>query len=200
MRVIAGRLRGSLLAVPPEGQTRPITDRVKESLFNLLGHRLGLPGVLPDIAVLDLFAGSGALGIECLSRGASSCLFVERDRRALRVLAANLEKLKLNEAARTTNANAWTMRIPPAAPDGYGLIFVDPPYRDVADPQRAIDLLERTGVRLSQEGLLVFRHARSIGFSTEPLQSVRGVDERTFGGMRVLLLARPEETARENSD
>jgi 16S rRNA (guanine966-N2)-methyltransferase len=199
MRVIAGRLRGSLLAVPPEGQTRPITDRVKESLFNLLGHRLGLPGVLPDIAVLDLFAGSGALGIECLSRGASSCLFVERDRRALRVLAANLEKLKLNEAARTTNANAWTMRIPPAAPDGYGLIFVDPPYRDVADPQRAIDLLERAGVRLSQEGVLVFRHARSTGFSTEPLQSVRCVDERTFGGMRVLLLARPAAADRENS-
>lgn len=199
MRVIAGKMRGSPLAAPAGRNTRPITDRVKESLFNMLGHRLGMPGVLPDIAVLDLFAGSGALGIECLSRGARSCLFVEHDRRALRVLRANLDKLRLGEVARVAADNAWTMRIPTAAADGYGLIFVDPPYRDVADPQPAIDLLERAGVRLAADGLLVFRHARSIRFSTEPLRTLSCVDERTFGTMRVLLLARPEETTRADS-
>ena len=192
MRVIAGRLRGSVLVAPPGRHTRPITDRVKESLFNMLGHRLGMPGVLPDIAVLDLFAGSGALGIECLSRGARSCLFVEHDRRTLRVLHANIDKLRLSDVARVATANAWTMRIAPAAPDGYGLIFVDPPYREVADPQPTFDLLERAAVRLSDEGLLVFRHARSIRFSTEPLRSLCCVDERTFGTMRVLLLQRSD--------
>jgi len=188
MRVIAGRFRGAVLEAPLGTHTRPITDRVKESLFNILGHRFGSPGFLPDIAVLDLFAGSGSLGIECLSRGARSCLFVERDRRALRVLRANLEKLQLSDLARTVSENAWTMRIPPATRDGYGLVFVDPPYREVADPGRALGLLERVAPRLTAEGLAVFRHDVSVKFSAASLQSLICVDERTFGRMRVLLL------------
>jgi 16S rRNA (guanine966-N2)-methyltransferase len=192
MRVIAGKLRGSVLTTSPGRHTRPITDRVKESLFNILGHRFGTPGLLPDIAVLDLFAGSGAFGIECLSRGARSCLLVEQDQRTLRVLRANLDRLRLSEVARVSAENAWTMRIPPVAPDGYGLIFVDPPYRDVADTNRVLDLLERTAGRLSEGGVVVFRHARSAGFSVEPLRWLRCVDERSFGTMRVLLLQRPD--------
>ncbi len=193
MRVIAGKLRGSVLVAPPGRQTRPITDRVKESLFNIVGHRFGAPGLLPDIAVLDLFAGSGALGIECLSRGARSCLFVEQNRSALRALRANLEKLRLSDVAHIAADNAWTMRIPLAASEGYGLIFVDPPYRDVADTHRMVDLLERTAPRLSAEGLVVFRHASSIKFSLESLRSLEFVDERTFGTMRVLLLQKSDD-------
>jgi 16S rRNA (guanine(966)-N(2))-methyltransferase RsmD len=192
MRVVAGNLRGSILEAPPGQHTRPITDRVKESLFNVLGHRLGMPGLLPDIAVLDLFAGSGALGIECLSRGARSCLFVERDRRTLRVLRANIDKLRLSNVARIAAENAWTMRIPAAADEGYGLIFVDPPYRDVADAQRMLDLLERVAVRLSEKGLVVFRMATSQEFSAEASRSLCCVDDRVFGGMRILLLQRSD--------
>jgi 16S rRNA (guanine966-N2)-methyltransferase len=188
MRVIAGRLRGSVLEAPPGRHTRPITDRVKEALFNMLGHRLGTPGLLPDIAVLDLFAGSGSLGIECLSRGARACVFVERDPRTLRVLRGNVARLRLGPVARVMTANAWTMRIPPAPPDGYGLIFVDPPYRDSAEPQRSIDLLERAAPRLSAGGLLVLRCAVSARFAIDALQRLRCVDDRAFGGMRVLLL------------
>jgi 16S rRNA (guanine966-N2)-methyltransferase len=192
MRVVAGKFRGLVLAAPPGLHTRPMTDRVKESLFNILCHRFGPGGVLPDIDVLDLFAGSGALGVESFSRGARACLFVERDRPALRVLRANVEKLKLEGAARISGENAWTMRIPPAEPDGYGLIFVDPPYRDVADPYRVCALLDRLAPRLSAEGVLVFRHAVAIGFSTESLQTLSVVDERVFGRMRVLLLQRSD--------
>ena len=192
MRVVAGSLRGSVLEAPAGQHTRPITDRVKESLFNVLGHRLGMPGVLPDIAVLDLFAGSGALGIECLSRGARSCLFVERDRRTLRVLRANIEKLRLSNVARIAAENAWAMRIPASADEGYGLIFVDPPYRDVADTQRTIDLLERVAVRLSAGGLVVFRLGTSQEFSAEASRSLCCVDDRVFGGMRILLLQRSD--------
>lgn len=191
MRVIAGKFRGALLRAPPGAHTRPITDRVKESLFGILGHRLGAGGLLPDIDVLDMFAGSGALGIESLSRGARSCLFVERDRPALRVLRANLDKLRLADVARVVSQNAWTMRIPPAGQGGYGLIFVDPPYRDVADPLAVLALLERLAPRLSSEGFVVFRHATVTGFSTEPLQGLTPTDERTFGRMRLLLLQRP---------
>ncbi len=190
MRVIAGRFRGAVLKAPPGTYTRPITDRVKESLFNILGHRFGAPGLLPDIAVLDLFAGSGALGIESLSRGARSCLFVERDRRTLRVLRANLARLRLSDVARVVGENAWTMRIPVAEPVGYGLIFVDPPYRAAADPFEVIALFERLAPRLSESGLVVFRHAAAAKLSANELRPLRCADERTFGRMRILLLER----------
>ncbi len=193
MRVIAGKLRGSVIEAPPGRHTRPITDRVKETIFNIVGHRLGMPGVLPEIAVLDLFAGSGSFGIECLSRGARACLFIERDRRTLRILRENLKKLRLLDAATVATENAWTMRIPEAAPDGYGLIFVDPPYRDVTDTHRMLDLLERTASRLSAGGLVVFRFERSTRFSPEALGQLRCVDDRSVGAMRLLLLGRPDE-------
>jgi len=190
MRVIAGRLRHAELETPRGMRTRPITDRVKESLFNILGHRFGTLGHLPDIAVLDLFAGSGALGIECLSRGACTCLFVEHDRRALRTLRANITRLGLADSARIARENAWTMRVPPAAGDGYGLVFVDPPYRDLADPLRMVDLLERLVPRLSPQGLAVLRHATSFTFSADRLEGLTAVDDRVFGMMRILLLQR----------
>jgi len=190
MRVIAGRFRGIALQTPPGRQTRPMTDRVKESLFNILGHRLGTPGGIPPIDVLDLFAGTGALGIEALSRGARSCRFVERDRRALAALRANLGKLRLMDVTRVATGNAWTMRIPPAPHDGYGLAFVDPPYREVENPLRAVDLLERLAPRLSAEGVAVFRSSAAIELPVHPLRGLRCVDERTFGTMRVVLLTR----------
>lgn len=200
MRVIAGKLRGSIVTAPPGRHTRPITDRVKESLFNIVGHRFGVPGVLPDIAVLDLFAGSGALGIESLSRGARSCLFVEQNQRTLSVLRTNLERLQLTDVARVAAENAWTMRIPPAAPEGYGLIFVDPPYRDVGNTLRVTDLLERTATRLSADGLVVFRLPASAELSSAPLRQLRCADERTFGTMRVWLLQRSDQGGREGEE
>lgn len=188
MRVVAGRLRGAVLEAPPGTRTRPITDRVKESLFSILGHRFGTPGRLPDIAVLDLFAGSGALGIESLSRGARSCVFVERDRRAVRVLRGNLRKLRLLDVATVAAENAWTMRIPPGLPEGYGLVFVDPPYSDAADPLRVAMLLERVAPRLTPEGLVVFRCPAALKLSTDTLDSLTYVDERVYGRMCLLLL------------
>ena len=190
MRVVAGRFRGSILTAPAGRRTRPITDRAKESLFNVLGHRFGSPGWLPAIAVLDLFAGTGSLGIEALSRGATSCVFVERDPRALRALRANIEKLGLAEETRVLTDSAWTMRMPPAEPDGYSLIFVDPPYRDVADTLRMQDLFERTAPRLAADGLIAFRHELNTEFPVDELRTLESVDERHFGLMRVLLLAR----------
>ncbi len=189
MRVIAGTLRGARFDAPPGRGTRPITDRAKETIFNILGHRLGRLGDLSDIAVLDLFAGSGAFGIECLSRGARWCLFVERDRRALRVLRANLQKLKLDAQARTAGENAWTMRVP-ATEGGYDLIFVDPPYRDVADPLRVLSLLERLAPRLADGGLIVFRHGVETAFEPQDAYGLRCVDDRTIGSMRLLLMMR----------
>ena len=103
MRVIAGRLRGRPLLAPKGATTRPTADRTREALFSSLTSRIGS---FEHLAVADLFAGSGALGIEALSRGATSCLFVEQDRAALDALRANSAKLDLKAEVRATSVMA----------------------------------------------------------------------------------------------
>lgn len=191
MRVIAGKWRGRPLVAPEGRTTRPITDRVKETLFNVLGSRLGTLASLPAFDVLDCFAGSGALGIEALSRGAESCLFIERDRAALRSLRENLAKLKVGEAARLSVENAWTMRVPPPrTTGGYGLIFLDPPYADVAATSRLVDLLDRLGESLAPDGVLVLRCAVRDEAPVSRLRTLRVADERVVGTMRLTLFER----------
>jgi 16S rRNA (guanine966-N2)-methyltransferase len=190
MRVIAGEFRGATLLAPPGRDTRPITDQVKESLFNILGHRFQTLGRLPAVDVLDLFAGSGAIGIECLSRGAASCTFVDVGRAALRALRANLDKLRLGPpAANVLSANAWTMRPAAPGPAGFGLIFADPPYADV-EPRRVCDLFERLAPQLAADGVLVFRHGSATDFGGLAHRELRQADQRVFGKMRVELFVR----------
>lgn len=190
MRVIAGKFRGRSLASPPEETAaRPMTDRIKETIFNILGHRFAQPGEIPPVAVLDLFAGSGGMGIEAMSRGAASCLFVERDRRTLRALHENLAKMGLKDTCRAWSENVWTLRIPKAPGAGYGIVFLDPPYRDVRNTLMVMDLIERIAARLAPHGVIVFRHERTTDFPAAQLRGVEMVDDRTYGRMRILLLA-----------
>jgi 16S rRNA (guanine966-N2)-methyltransferase len=137
-RVIGGRARGIRLATPGEG-TRPLADRVKQTLFAILER--GLPGA----RVLDLFAGSGAAGIEALSRGASSSVFVESDRAAVGTIHANLERTRLAGATAVVvraEVIGWlgTPAVQGAGP--FDLVFVDPPYDH---PQLLVASLERLG-------------------------------------------------------
>ena len=133
MRVIAGVARGQPLIAPRDRGTRPITDRVKEALFAILGDRV------PDARVLDLYAGSGAIGIEALSRGAAGATFVERARPALVALRANLERTRLADLADVEPIDVERFL---AAPDRgpWDLVFLDPPYevRDIVAPLRAV--------------------------------------------------------------
>ena len=100
MRVVAGDLRGRRIEAPPGHDTRPTTDKVREAIFNALGSL----DLVRDARVADLFAGTGALGIEALSRGAAHCTFVERDRNVVRTLRGNLEHLGLGNAAGSSPA------------------------------------------------------------------------------------------------
>lgn len=124
MRIVAGTLGGRRIAAPRGAETRPTSDRVREALFSTLGP-------LDGLRVLDLFAGSGALGIEALSRGAAHAVFVERARPALAVLRANLEALGVGaEAAEVRPGDALkALRNARERAETYDLVFLDPPYR-----------------------------------------------------------------------
>lgn len=136
MRIIAGQWRGRPLAAPKGEATRPTADRTREALFSMLASRVGS---FEDLAVADLFAGSGALGFEALSRGAASCLFVEQDRAALDALRANAERLGVRADIRAASVLALG-----PAPKPMDLILMDPPYGTGAGSV-ALDKLARLG-------------------------------------------------------
>lgn len=125
MRIIAGAWRGRTIDAPPGQATRPTADRVRETLFSMLASRLGS---FEELRVADLFAGSGALGLEALSRGAAEATFVERDAAAAAVIRRNAEKLGATERVRILTSSA--LALPPSPP--FDLIFADPPYADGA--------------------------------------------------------------------
>jgi 16S rRNA (guanine966-N2)-methyltransferase len=122
MRVIAGTYRGRTLKAPKGDSTRPTSDRVREALFSILQHRI------PGARVLDLFAGSGALGLEALSRGAETVTFVDSDRAAITAIRGNLSALRANAEVRQTDALQF---LGAASQTGaqYDLVLLDPPYR-----------------------------------------------------------------------
>lgn len=127
MRIIAGRCRGLTLAALGKGDAaahlRPTSDRTRESLFNLLAHR----GVIEGAHVLDLFAGTGALGLEALSRGAKAVTFVENGRKSLSLLAENIRRTKGEDTTRVHRGDATRLGANPQA-TAHDLVFLDPPY------------------------------------------------------------------------
>ncbi|MBO9623218.1 MAG: 16S rRNA (guanine(966)-N(2))-methyltransferase RsmD [Sphingomonas sp.] len=137
MRIIAGEWRGRPLAAPKGDTTRPTADRTREALFSMLASRLGS---FEGLAVADLFAGSGALGLEALSRGAASCLFVEQDKAALDALRVNIAKL----GAKGADIRPGSVMALGPAPKPLDLILMDPPYGTGAGAV-ALDKLGRLG-------------------------------------------------------
>ena len=138
MRIIAGEWRGRKLAAPKGEATRPTANRARETLFAMLTSRLG---DFEGLQVADLFAGSGALGLEALSRGAASCLFVEQDRAAVDVIRANIASLGAGAKTRVEAGSVMQLR---AATKPLDLIIADPPYQSGAG-EVALDRLLRLG-------------------------------------------------------
>ena len=138
MRIVAGEWRRRLLKAPPGEATRPTADRTRETLFNILASRLGS---FEGLQVADLFAGSGALGLESLSRGAEHCLFVEQDAAAVRALRANIAALR---AQTRCSVQAGSVLSLGPARQPYDLVLLDPPYHSGAGPV-ALDRLVRLG-------------------------------------------------------
>lgn len=138
MRIVAGEWRGRRLVAPKGDATRPTADRTRETLFNMLASRLGS---FAGLAVADLFAGSGALGLEALSRGAGSCLFVEHDKAALEAIRANIAAF---DARQRTDVRAGSVMALGPADTPFDLILLDPPYGTGAAAV-ACDRLRRLG-------------------------------------------------------
>lgn len=126
MRVVAGVYGGRRLVAPPGDATRPTSDRVREALFSVLGRSID------GVRVLDLFAGSGALGIEALSRGAAAAVFVDRAPAAITAIRANLDALGIDAAVHRISARN-ALRAAAARGEAYDLVFLDPPYRHAAE-------------------------------------------------------------------
>ena len=127
MRIVAGRHRGLALEPPADARIRPTADRVRQAIFDVLEHRFGLGAASPlrGAVVLDAFCGSGAMGIEALSRGAAHCTFVERDRAAVEALRANISALGLAGKSTVVVADVWSW---PGIGRPCDLAIVDPPY------------------------------------------------------------------------
>lgn len=181
MRIVAGRHKGRPLAAPPGRDTRPTADRARESLFNMLAHGHGID--LAEANVLDVFAGSGALGLEALSRGARHAWFLERHGAAADVIRANLAAL--GETARGSVLRADATRPPPARA-ACALVLLDPPYGSgLAGP--ALAALAAAGW-LAEDALCVAEVA-----AREPFQPPPGFvteQERASGAARFVFLRR----------
>ena len=201
MRIIAGTYRGRTIEGPPSDKTRPILDRAKTVLFDMLGARLASPGQLPPIAVLDLFCGTGTIGIEALSRGARFCRFVEQHRETVAVLRRNLDNLHVGPSTDIGSGDATSGHFPPPPPDEtgvalYGLVFVDPPYRMIESVQpipEIRDLLAKLASSpvISPSALIVVRHDARGGQAPD-LSPLVELDSREVGKMCLRFMVRPD--------
>jgi len=177
VRIVAGSRKGHRIEAPKGVVTRPTGDRVREAVFSILGSVEGA-------RVLDLFAGSGAMGLEALSRGATSCHFVERDREAVRIIRANLEKLHLTGAVVVARDAAAALREERGRGRRYDLVLADPPYEDWERHETA--LAELVPSVLADHGLVVVETADRV----EPALPLDLVTARRYGSARITVFSR----------
>ena len=180
MRIVGGRLRGRALAGPKSAAIRPTADRVREALFNILAHAYGDP--VGGARVLDLFAGSGALGLEALSRGAAFALFVDDGAEARALIRANVEALGLGGVTRVFRRDAT--RLGPAYPvEPFGLVFADPPYgHGYAEKALAA---ARAGGWLAAEALVVVEEAVDAKFAAP--EGFTEIERRDYDDTEVMI-------------
>jgi 16S rRNA (guanine966-N2)-methyltransferase len=184
MRVVAGRLKGRSLASPSSRDIRPTADRLRESVFNILMHAYDDP--IQDARVLDLFAGTGALGIEAVSRGAKFALFVDNGAEARALLRNNVEALGLGGVTKVFRRDATNLG--PAHPvEPFSLAFLDPPYGKGLGEKALASL--REGGWLTPGALLIVEEAKAAGFITpegfEELER-RAYDDTEFVFLRIV--------------
>jgi len=172
LRVISGNLKGKRLFSSKGQMLRPTSDRVKEAIFDILRDQF------QGQNVLDLFAGTGALGIECLSRGASRAVFVEENPRSLSALRRNIEGCRLKEQVEVMGRKVLpALKILDAREEAFGIIFLDPPY-DKGEARRVLEVLSRSSI-LTPGTLVVAEH--SLSEEIDSISLLQRIDLRKYG-------------------
>ena len=181
MRVVGGRLRGRNLAAPKSNAIRPTSDRLRESVFNILVHAYGDP--IAGSRVLDLFAGTGALGIEAISRGAAFALLVDDGAEARALIGQNVDTLGLGAVTRVFRRDAT--QLGPAHPvEPFGLAFLDPPYRKGLAEQALASM--RAGGWLVADALVVVEEAVDAGFAAP--EGYEELERRSYDDTIIVVL------------
>jgi 16S rRNA (guanine966-N2)-methyltransferase len=179
VRIIAGSKKGARIFAPKGHDTRPTSDRAREAAFNLIGP-------VDDASVLDLFAGSGAMGLEALSRGAATAVFVENDREACRAIDRNLEKLRLTGARVIQQDALRALASEAATGHRYDLVLVDPPYEMFSSLENGLSAY--LPAVLADDGLVVVE----TGAKDEPdLPPLTKRTSRRYGSARITLFEKP---------
>lgn len=180
MRVVAGTLRGRALASPSHEGLRPTSDRVREAAFNILQH--GIDDFdIEGVRVLDLFAGTGAMGIEALSRGASTCLFVEQDADARGLIRQNVDAFGLTGVTRIFRRDATTIG-PMGRTDSFQLVFCDPPYGEGLGEKAIAAAIE--GGWLADGAIVVLEERDGVAIAMTEV--VEMLDQRSWGKTQML--------------
>jgi len=185
MRITGGKLGGRRLIAPEDASVRPTSDRTRQALFNILRHKdFGIEFTLENAAVLDLFAGTGALGIEALSQGARWCLLVDDSADSRAIQRENVEALGLTGATRIWRRDATDLGpLGPSAGGPFNLVFLDPPYRKDLIPRALASL--KDGGWLADKALLIAETNTSEDFETTGFTLL---DERDYGETRLRFL------------
>jgi 16S rRNA (guanine966-N2)-methyltransferase len=184
MRIIAGIYKGRILKSVNDKSVRPTTDRVKETIFNILSNRIAYDGA----AVLDIFAGSGSLGLEALSRGAEQVEFVDKSFKAIQVIKHNIQLLHCEEQCRVHHIEAKKFLTMPH--EQYDLVVADPPYMIRTIEEFVYALFQRNV--LHKNGIAVIEHSAAVQLNTTPLFTVDVRKE--FGETAVTFLRHSTQT------
>jgi len=183
MRIISGNLRGSSLYITKDKTTRPLKDIARESIFNLLTHSNKISFQLKQSNVLDLYAGTGSFGLECLSRQAKSVYFVENEKSAVKILEKNIEKLRLKKKTKIYFNDVFNLIEKKNISElKFDLIFCDPPFKDT-NMEKLIELVFKRNL-LNKNGIIILHRSKT---TKEKLPIyLKIVDKRTYGISKII--------------
>jgi len=182
MRIVGGRNKGRALKAPKGQATRPTSDRTRESVFNILTSRLS--GGFQDLTVVDLFAGTGALGLEALSRGARQTVLVDNDRAAIKIIEENVRELGEADNVTIFKREATNLGPLPAQVDRAGLVFLDPPYKQSLVEPALISLRDNNW--FAEDALCIVETDAKESF--EPPEKFAVIDQRKYGKAAIHIL------------
>ena len=183
MRIISGKLKGSALYMPKGKYTRPLKDLARESIFNLLIHSNKISLQLEKSNILDLYAGTGSFGLECLSRQAKYVCFIENEKSAFKILEKNIEKLKIKKKTKIFFGDVFSLiKKQNISSSKFDIIFCDPPFNDT-NVRRLIELIFNKNL-LKENGIIIL-HRNKTTEEKLPIY-LKVVDERTYGISKII--------------